>query len=72
MEQLLASANKHQYVQRQVCDRLRDSGVMREVVGRIERQCRLALDTLDRAQPVQRPGALLRDLALAASVVATR
>jgi hypothetical protein len=71
MEQLLASAGKHRAVQRQICDRLRDSGTMREVVRRIERQCALALDRLDRVQPVAPVAPLLRALVLSASVVAT-
>ena len=70
METLLATAGKCQRVQRQVCDRLRDSGVMRDVVAMIERQCREALEKLVIAQPQRYAGLLLRDLALAASVAA--
>ena len=68
MGHLLASAGQRQGVQRQVCDHLRESGILREVVRRIERQCGLALDRLDRAQPIRHAG-LLRDLVLSASVV---
>jgi hypothetical protein len=70
MRRLLASApDKNPAVQRQVCDQLRDSGVLRAVVQRIEQQCALALRRLEQAQPVQRAALLLRDLVRSASVV---
>jgi geranylgeranyl pyrophosphate synthase len=72
MERLLANAGKQADVQRQVQDRLRDSGIMREIIGRIERQCSLAIDTLGRARPLQHAAVLLRELALSASVLAAR
>jgi hypothetical protein len=72
MQRLLDCAGQQQDVQRQVCDRLRDSGIMRQVLIRIEHQCRTALDRLDLVQPVQQAGALLRDLALSTSVATAR
>lgn len=72
MATLLSSAGQQQGIQRQVCDRLRDSGIMREVAGMVEFRCRQALDQLDLAQPLRRAGLLLRDLTLATSLVASR
>jgi len=73
MKRLLASAPREpQAVQRQVREHLRDSGVLREVVRRIEQQCALALNRLEQAQPVQRAAELLRDLVRSASVLQAR
>jgi geranylgeranyl pyrophosphate synthase len=59
-------------VQRQVREHLRDSGVLREVVRRIEQQCALALSRLEQAQPVQRAAEILRDLVQSASFLEAR
>lgn len=71
MERLLTDSGGQQAIQRQICGRLRESGVMREVVRRIERQCWLALDRIERAQPASHAVPLLRELALSVSVMAT-
>jgi hypothetical protein len=72
MRLLMSAPDQHQAVQQQICYHLRNSGVMREVVRRIEQQCALALHRLEQAQPVQRAAVLLQDLVLATSVVGAR
>jgi cytochrome P450 len=69
MERLLAERGGAAS-QRQICDRLRDSGILREVIGRIEEQCRLAIDRLERARPANQVTPLLRQLALSGSIMA--
>jgi geranylgeranyl pyrophosphate synthase len=65
---LFAKARDAEDTQHKVCTLLRSSGVMREVVGKIEQHCRIALAQIDAVQPLGRAATLLRDEVKAVSV----
>jgi geranylgeranyl pyrophosphate synthase len=54
--------------QRNICILLRDSGVMREVVARIEQHCKHALAQIAAVRPLGRAASLLWDAALSVSL----